>query len=91
VALPQAAGLAARLFFGTLDRSPHVLRLAGGRFVIERPAAGLIHTDGETHAAGAVVEVEVRPHSLRLRVPASSPLARAIPADSFRAPLAQPS
>jgi diacylglycerol kinase family enzyme len=43
--------------------------MRGARFLIERPAAGLIHTDGETHMAAACVEVVVRPRSLRVIVP----------------------
>jgi hypothetical protein len=35
-------------------------------------APGLIHTDGETHAAGARVEVVVQPRSLRVLVPLAS-------------------
>jgi len=69
----SAAPLLARLFLGTLDHSTRMVRLRGARFLIERPAPGLIHTDGETHAAGATVEVQVRPHSLRLLVPAGRP------------------
>jgi diacylglycerol kinase (ATP) len=64
-----ACMLGARLFMGNVDRSRAVHRLKGARFLIERPAAGLIHTDGETHMAGACVEVVVRPRSLRLVVP----------------------
>jgi YegS/Rv2252/BmrU family lipid kinase len=83
VGLFGAAGLAARLFIGNFDRSRRVLRLQGDRFVIERPAPGIIHTDGEIHATGAVVEVTVRPRSLRLLVPATSrvvaPTARSAP------------
>lgn len=67
-----AAALVPRLFLGNLDQSPHVLRLAGSRFVIERERSGLIHTDGETHLAGASVEVVVRPRSLRIIVPVAS-------------------
>jgi YegS/Rv2252/BmrU family lipid kinase len=64
-----ALPLVARLFLGTIDGSARVLRLRDRRFVIERPAPGLIHTDGETHATDSVVEIIVRPHSLRLVVP----------------------
>jgi diacylglycerol kinase (ATP) len=66
-----ALPLVARLFTGTFDRSPRVRRLRGIRFLVERAAAGLIHTDGETHACGAAVEISVRPHSLLLLVPAN--------------------
>jgi len=72
VGLFGAAVLAARLFAGTLDESSRVRRLRGSSFVIDRVAPGLIHTDGETRAAGARVEVVVRPRSLRVLVPLSS-------------------
>ncbi len=70
VGLVAAAFLGARMFLGTIDRSARVRGMQGTRFLIERSAAGLIHTDGETHFAGAVVEVAVRPRSLRIVVPA---------------------
>jgi diacylglycerol kinase (ATP) len=70
-----AMPLVARLFLGTFHHSPLVWRLPGSHFVIERPAPGLIHTDGETHSTAAVVEVDVRPRSLRLLVPAGCRIA----------------
>ena len=66
--------LIARLFLGTIRGSSRVVCLRGARFTIERPAAGLIHTDGETHETGATLEIAVRPHSLRLLVPARRPV-----------------
>lgn len=66
------AALVPRLFLGNVDRSPLVTRLTGPRFVIDRVAPGLIHTDGETHEAGARVEVVVRPQSLRMVIPVAS-------------------
>jgi YegS/Rv2252/BmrU family lipid kinase len=66
-----ALPLMARLFLGTFDGSRHVWRLRGSRFLVERPAPGLIHTDGETHETAAAVEIVVRPRSLRLLVPAA--------------------
>ncbi len=69
VGLLSAAALGARLFLGNLDRSGKVRHMKGARFLIERPSAGLIHTDGETHTAAAVIEVAVRPRSLRIIVP----------------------
>ena len=69
-----ALPLAARLFLGTFDRSPRVWRLSGTRFLIERSAPGLIHTDGETHETGATVEIAVLPKSLRIVVPAACPV-----------------
>lgn len=68
VGLLSAAVLGARLFMGNIDRSTRVRRLRSTRFLIERPSAGFIHTDGETHMAGAVLEVVVRPRSLRVIV-----------------------
>lgn len=75
VGFARAATLVPRLFLGNLDQSPHVTRHRGPRFVIERQAPGLIHTDGETHHLPARVEVSVRPASLRVLVPVSSPVA----------------
>ncbi len=72
VGLLGAASLVPRLFSGRFDQSPHVCRLRGPRFVIERPVAGLIHTDGETHETGATVGILVHPGSLRIVVPAAS-------------------
>jgi YegS/Rv2252/BmrU family lipid kinase len=68
VGILGACVLGARLFMGNLDRSTRVRRLRATRFLIERPAAGIIHTDGETHMTGALVEVAVRPRSLRVVV-----------------------
>ena len=70
----RAVAMEARLFLGTFDRSPRVRRRRSSRFVIRRTAPGLIHTDGETHATAATVEVAVRPRSLRLLVPATCPV-----------------
>ncbi|MEO7412221.1 MAG: diacylglycerol kinase family protein [Opitutaceae bacterium] len=78
-----AIDLAARLFLGGFDRSRHVRRLRGAHFIIERSAPGLIHTDGETHATSATIEVQVRPRSLRVVVPAT---ARAVAFTEDRAP-----
>ena len=66
-----ALGLVPRMFLGTLDRSRHVYRSTAERFVLEREADGVIHTDGETHHAAARLEVEVLPRSLRILVPNS--------------------
>lgn len=67
-----AATLVPRLFLGNIDQSPHVVRLTGPRFVIDRVTPGLIHTDGETHATPARVEIAVQPRSLRMLIPAVS-------------------
>jgi diacylglycerol kinase family enzyme len=65
----NAAPLVWRLFAGTLDCSAQVTLRRGDRFVVERAAPGLLHTDGEVHAAGTRVEFLVRPASLRVLVP----------------------
>jgi len=79
VGILGAAVLGARLFTGSIDRARGIRRLRGSRFLIERPAAGLIHTDGETHETGASVEVVALPRSLRFVVPADC--AAVAPAD----------
>ncbi len=68
VGLLSGCLLGVRLFTGSLDSSARVRRIRAARFVIERPGAGIIHTDGETHMAGAQIEVSVRPRSLRVIV-----------------------
>jgi diacylglycerol kinase (ATP) len=78
-----AALLALRMFTGRFDRSPHVRRFRSATFTIERTAAGLIHTDGETHRTAPAVEVAVRPRSLRVVVPST---ARAVAFIDDRAP-----
>jgi diacylglycerol kinase (ATP) len=65
----NVAPLVVRLFLKKIDGSPSVTRLRSARFVIERPAAGLIHTDGETHQTDATLEITVRPRSLRIMLP----------------------
>lgn len=69
VGLVGAAGLAARLFGGTLLASPRVRHVRASSFVVRREAAGLVHTDGETHLAGSELRIAVHPRSLRLLVP----------------------
>ena len=67
-----AALLGARLFMGSIDRSSSVRRLKGTHFTIGREIPGLVHTDGETHLAPALVDVQVVPRSLRIIIPADS-------------------
>ncbi len=69
------AALVPSLFLGTFDQSRHVARLRGGAFQIQRERAGLVHTDGETHALGPIINVRVNPRSLRVLVPAACRLA----------------
>ena len=68
----KALPLAMRLFRGSLDGSPHALRMQGTKFVIQRPTAGLVHTDGEPFITSAEVTVTVLPKSLRVLVPVDS-------------------
>jgi len=77
VGFASAIPLIARLFLGKIHHSSRVVSLRGARFTIERPQPGLIHTDGETHTTGAILEIEVRPRSLRLLVPARDPFTTA--------------
>jgi diacylglycerol kinase (ATP) len=69
VDLFNALPLAVRLFTKSIDGSKSVRRLRGSHFVIERPSAGLLHTDGETHETGRLVDISVRPQSLRVMAP----------------------
>ena len=66
----SSAGMAVRMFTGSLDRARGVTRLSGTRFEIQRGFDGVIHVDGETRTAGPVVEVEIVPQSLCVIVPA---------------------
>lgn len=66
----NAAPLAARLFAGSLNGNAGVIHRRSTRFVIERAQPGVIHTDGEVHEAGRVVEFSIRPASLRIMCPA---------------------
>ncbi len=66
----NAVPLVVRLFTKSIGGSRSVARLRGSHFQIQRSAAGLIHTDGETHLTERVIDVSVRPRSLRVMVPA---------------------
>ena len=68
VGAPGALLLGLRLFLGSFDKSPHVSRIQGSRFVIERKAPGIVHTDGEILETGAVLTILVRPGSLSVVV-----------------------
>jgi diacylglycerol kinase family enzyme len=70
VSAVQALPLLVRLFTGKLAGASGLVRERSARFVIERRAPGLIHTDGETHPAGTRIEFVVQPRSLRVLAPA---------------------
>lgn len=74
VAALRALPLLAQLFTGTIGHAKGVVRLRAAHFVVERPQPGLIHTDGETHSAGARVEFLIRPRSLRVIAPPTDDL-----------------
>jgi diacylglycerol kinase family enzyme len=65
----NAMPLAAHLFRGSIGRVRGVTIRRGSVFIVERGAPGLLHTDGELHAAGTRIEFSVRPASLRIMVP----------------------
>lgn len=69
VSLRNAMPLAFRLFNGDVRNASGVVSLIGTKFTIEREQAGLLHTDGELHEAGRLVELRVRPASLRIMAP----------------------
>ena len=69
VSVWNALPLSVRLFAGTLGRADHVTMRRADRFVVEREQPGLLHTDGELHAAGTRIEFVVRPGSLRVMCP----------------------
>jgi YegS/Rv2252/BmrU family lipid kinase len=66
----NALPLAVNLYRGTIGRVRGVCLRRSDRFVVERAASGLLHTDGEVHQAGARIEFTIRPASLRVMVPA---------------------
>jgi diacylglycerol kinase family enzyme len=70
VSVWNAVPLLARMFTGTLADGRNARLWRGTKFVVQREAAGPLHTDGEVHAAGRVVEFVVRPASLRVLCPA---------------------
>jgi diacylglycerol kinase family enzyme len=73
VGVLNAVPLLIRLFNGTLDRQPGTYLRRAASFTVERSAAGPLHTDGEIHEAGTVIEFTVRPASLRIMAPARAP------------------
>lgn len=62
----SAAPLGVRLFRGNIAGARGVVCRRGARFVVERTASGWLHTDGELHEAGRLIEFQVRPATLRV-------------------------
>jgi YegS/Rv2252/BmrU family lipid kinase len=75
--------IAVRLFTKKISGSGDVARLRASSFVIERPAPGLLHIDGEVRTAPARVEISVRPASLRVLVPGPRVAKLPAPSPSF--------
>lgn len=65
----RALPVAGRLFAGNVAGSRDVICRRATHFILDRPVAGLIHTDGEPRPTSARIEVVVRPQSLRVLVP----------------------
>lgn len=66
----RSGTLVARMFLGNLRRQRGVFSAQGETFTIIRPAAGVIHVDGETREAGREIEIRIESRSLRFLVPA---------------------
>jgi diacylglycerol kinase (ATP) len=69
VSLLGACHLLYRLGTDSFDQVRTVTRLSAADFVIERPAPGWIHTDGEPRATTAQLAITLKPSSLRIMVP----------------------
>jgi YegS/Rv2252/BmrU family lipid kinase len=63
--------LALRLVTQKLHPSRNIHRARAAHFVIDRAAAGLVHTDGEPRESPARVDIRVVPKSLRILAPAA--------------------
>lgn len=70
--MTNAVPLALRLFTGGLARSRGILMRQSTAFVVDRPAPGPFHTDGELHEADTRLEFRIRPASLRVLAPTTS-------------------
>lgn len=69
VPLIAAPALALRLFGGTIEKSPHVTITRGREITIRRPFAGPAHLDGEPFTLESVLNMQVKPASLKVLVP----------------------
>lgn len=64
--LAETASLGIRLFCRNLHRHPAVQTLRNDRFRITRESEGWIHTDGESHWTGTVIDITTHPKSLNV-------------------------
>lgn len=71
-ALLRMPFLLARLFNGTLDQARGVRFLQGAAVEIRRRTAGPAHLDGEPVTLPETLNVQIRPRSLRVLLPATS-------------------
>jgi diacylglycerol kinase family enzyme len=69
IGLLRAAGFLWHLRRGTIGQMPELTRLISTRYLIERPAAGPWHVDGEPCPPADRLEITIRPRSLRVMVP----------------------
>ncbi len=67
--LANAIPLLVRLFAGRIREGCGVISKSAARFTVERERPGLLHTDGELHDAGRILEFQIRPSSLRIMTP----------------------
>lgn len=67
--LVSSALLACRLLAGTFDRAARVRRFDLSAASLELTAPTRLHTDGEIHLAGSVIDLATRPACLRVVVP----------------------
>ncbi|GAB4423562.1 MAG: diacylglycerol kinase family lipid kinase [Bacteroidia bacterium] len=75
--LIEAGLVVGRLFSGQFQDSRYVEGFRARHLVIERAAPGYAQIDGEPIEAGARIEVEIIPHSLRLLLPGTLTEAKA--------------
>jgi len=61
-----------RLFAGTIERSSRAVTMQSDSFTIECEGSNTIHTDGEVHQTGSVLNIKTFPKSLNILVPPST-------------------
>lgn len=62
--------IALRAFNGSLLKSKYVKHLRGKRVTIRHPKLTILQTDGDVHACGNELKVEMMPAALRVMIPA---------------------
>jgi len=69
ISLLRAPFIAMRLFRGTIDRSSAVTTTRGREITIRRAAPGPVHLDGEPFTMAEILNIRVRPASLKVLLP----------------------